>query len=64
METKNMLALIVLINDALTTLKIFQPVIATAMLENRDVTDEELHAAAAKCGMSIQQLDALIAASP
>jgi hypothetical protein len=55
------LAAIMLINDALSTINALQPIITAAMKEGREVTDEELKAAAAECGLSIQRLDELIA---
>jgi hypothetical protein len=57
----NALAAIMLINDALTTINALQPIITLAQQQGRDVTDEELKDAAAKCGLSIQKLDDLIA---
>lgn len=59
----NTLAAIMLINDALTTINALQPIITLAQQQGREVTDEELKDAANKCGLSIQNLDSIIAAA-
>lgn len=61
MSNANTLAAISLINDALQTINAFQPIISRAMQEGREVTDDELKLASARCGTAIQKLDKIIA---
>lgn len=53
----NLLAAVMLVNDATTTINTLLPLIKQAIEEGREPTDEELKLASMRLGIKIQVLD-------